>query len=191
MLDVASFENLPTGLPVPTDDGRAAHLVGSRLPHIELLGSSGRQWDLAGVAGTVVIYVYPMTGTPGVALPSGWDSIPGARGCTPEACGFRDHYSDLLAAGASVVVGVSSQSTEHQREAAERLHLPFDLLSDHTFEWAAALNLPTFTADGVRFHSRLTLIATTGTIEHVFYPVFPPDTHADQVLAWLGQNMVT
>jgi peroxiredoxin len=185
---VASFENLPAGLPVPADDGRAAHLVGWRLPAIELLGCSGKWWDLSGVDGTIVIYVYPMTGTPGVALPSEWDSIPGARGCTPEACGFRDHHSDLLAAGASAVVGVSSQSTEHQREAADRLHLPFDLLSDNDFRWAAELDLPTFSADGVRFHSRLTLVATSGTIEHVFYPVFPPDSHADEVLAWLRKN---
>ena len=182
---MSTYEHLPEGLPVPYDDGTADHLPGTAVPSLEMPSTSGRVIRLVESAGLSVVYVYPMTGRPGVALPDGWDSIPGARGCTPESCAFRDHYAELRAVGASSVVGVSSQPTDYQQEAVERLHLPFELLSDADFAWADALGLPTFTADGHRFHCRLTLIVRDGVIEHAFYPVFPPDTHAEEVLAWL------
>jgi peroxiredoxin len=141
-----------------------------------------------------VLYAYPMTGVPGVELPAGWDSIPGARGCTPETCGFRDHAAELAALGAAVA-GVSTQSTDYQREVVSRLGLPFPLLSDSSLELTAALRLPTFTVETREAHDgagvktllrRLTLVVRDGRIEKVFYPIFPPDTHADEVLAWLA-----
>lgn len=135
--------------------------------------------------GRSVIYVYPLTGRPGHDLPEGWDSIPGARGCTTEACDFRDHYRQLTDAGADRVYGLSSQDSAYQREVAERLRLPFTLLADVGLALADELDLPTFEADGMRLYKRLTLILRDGRIEHVFYPVFPPNTHAQQVLAWL------
>jgi peroxiredoxin len=136
-------------------------------------------------AGRAVIYIYPLTGRPGTDLPEGWDSIPGARGCTPESCGFRDHYQELLDAGVAHVFGLSSQDTDYQREVVERLHLPFEMLSDPSLTLAGALKLPTFEVDGMTLYKRLTLIIRDGVIEHVFYPIFPPNEHAEQVLAWL------
>ena len=126
-----------------------------------------------------------MTGRPGVDLPEGWDDIPGARGCTPESCGFRDLMADLADAGAGRVFGLSSQSSDYQREAVSRLHLPFSMLSDEGLALAAALGLPTFEAGGMTLYRRLTMIITDGVIEHVFYPIFPPDQHAQEVLGWL------
>jgi peroxiredoxin len=179
---------LPADLPVPTDDGAADHLPGLALPPVELVSTSGGTVSLDGLGCRLprtVLYVYPMTGRPGTELPLGWDSIPGARGCTPEACAFRDHHADLAAAGADVY-GLSTQSTADQAEAAERLHLPFPLLSDEdTLLAQPPLRLPTFEAGGRLRYRRLTLVVVAGRIEHVFYPVFPPDTHAAEVLAWL------
>ncbi|WP_330461052.1 redoxin family protein [Streptomyces sp. NBC_00820] len=186
---MTDYTNLPAGLPVPEDDGAAAHLPGMKMPHLELRSTSDTAVRLdAFGAGRTVIYVYPLTGRPGTDLPDGWDSIPGARGCTPEACGFRDHHQDLLAAGADAVFGLSSQDTDYQREVVERLHLPFQMLSDPTLSVARQLDLPTFEAGGLTLCKRLTLIIRDGVIEHVFYPVFPPNEHADQVLAWLRDN---
>lgn len=133
-----------------------------------------------------MLYVYPLTGRPGVEQPAGWDMIPGARGCTAEACDFRDHHADLLSAGAGAVFGLSSQPGDYQQELVERLHLPFPMLSDPDFRLASALELPTFDVGGVRLHRRLTLVLTDGEVEHVFYPVFPPDQHASQVLRWFA-----
>ena len=133
-----------------------------------------------------MLYLYPMTGRPDAALPHGWDSIPGARGCTPESCGFRDHHRELLDAGARQVFGLSSQNTAYQQEAAERLHLPFAMLSDPQLHLAAELRLPTLQAAGRTYYQRLTLVIRDASIEHVFYPVFPPDTHAQQVRDWLA-----
>ncbi|MGH9008888.1 MAG: peroxiredoxin [Acidimicrobiia bacterium] len=179
---------LPPDLPVPTDDGAADHLPGMTLPSIALPSTAGGAVSLDGLGRErprTVLYVYPMTGKPGVATPDGWDAIPGARGCTPEACAFRDHHADLAAAGADVC-GLSTQSTADQAEAAERLHLPFPLLSDQdTLLAQPPLQLPTFEAGGRPRYRRLTLVIADGRIEHVFYPVFPPDTHASEVLAWL------
>ena len=185
---MSTYDRLPPDLPVPHDDGAADHLAGRALPSQNLANTSGHVVDLARLTGRIVVYVYPMTRHPGVAQPDGWDAIPGARGCTPESCGFRDHHQDLLAAGAAAVYGLSSQLTEEQQEAADRLHLPFDLLSDPDFAWAHALRMPTFTADGRPFHCRLTLIVDDGRIRHVFYPVFPPDAHASEVVRWLAAH---
>lgn len=180
-----SFTQLPAGLPRPADDGAADHLVDVAMPDIALPATGGAMLSLRWLPpGRTVLYVYPRTGQPGRALPSDWDLIPGARGCTPEACAFRDHHEDLLVAGASVF-GLSTQATGYQREVVERLHLPFPLLSDPGLSLAAAMGLPTFDADGLTFYRRLTLIVQDHTVEHVFYPVFPPDRHAGQVLRWL------
>ncbi len=186
LVAMVDFNALPDDLPEPVDDGAADHLAGTSLPALTLVATSGEPVALDRLGpGRSVLYLYPMTGRQGVDLPEGWDGIPGARGCTPESCGFRDHHADLLAAGAQAVYGVSSQSTEYQREAAERLHLPFAMLADPGLALADALALPTFTVDDQRLYRRLTLIVDDARIEHVFYPVFPPDRHAEQVLAWL------
>jgi peroxiredoxin/DNA-binding transcriptional MerR regulator len=175
-----------TTLVRPQDDGAAAHLVGRSLPALVLSATDGTTADLAALgAGRTVLYLYPLTGRPGVDLPDGWDTIPGARGCTPEACGFRDHHEELRAAGAARVFGLSSQSSGYQRELVDRLRLPFRMLSDPEFAVRDALELPTFEADGLILYRRLTMIVHEGVIEHVFCPVFPPDQHAGQVLAWL------
>jgi peroxiredoxin len=185
---------LPKDLPVPQDDGACDHLAGMTLPPIGLPSTRGRVVDLSRLAGTAVVYIYPRTGRPDQELPTGWNAIPGARGCTPQSCAFRDHYEELQRAGAAHVYGLSTQDTAYQREAVERLHLPFELLSDAGLELAKALNLPTFEVDGMKLIRRLTLIARDGEIRKVFYPVFPPDKNAGDVLAWLterqtGQNL--
>jgi peroxiredoxin len=190
------FSILPEDLPRPADDGAADHLAGMPMPSVALPSTRGDliRVDLVpeGFA-RLVIYAFPMTGIPGVELPPGWDEIPGARGCTPESCGFRDHAADLAAEGARVA-GLSTQSSAYQREAAERLALPFPLLSDSDLQLTRALRLPAFSLDlspdydgGGRktLLKRLTMVVRAGVIEHVFYPVFPPDRHAEEVLAWL------
>jgi peroxiredoxin len=184
---VASAQNpyeLPDDLPVPEDDGAAYHLPGMRLPSVPLASTSGEIVDLSALPGRTVVYCYPMTGRPDRSLPAGWDEIPGARGCTPQSCSFRDHHAELRSLGASVF-GSSTQDTEYQREAATRLHLPFALLSDSDLAFAGALGLPTFEVDGMVLLKRLTLVIDEGWIEKVFYPVFPPDRSAEEVVAWL------
>jgi peroxiredoxin len=184
---VASAQNpyeLPNDLPVPEDDGAADHLPGMRLPPVSLAATSGEVVDLSTLAGRTVVYCYPMTGRPDRSLPTGWDEIPGARGCTPQSCSFRDHHAELRALGASVF-GLSTQDTDYQREAATRLHLPFALLSDADLAFARALGLPTFEVDGMVLLKRLTLVIDEGWIEKVFYPVFPPDKSAEEVVEWL------
>jgi peroxiredoxin len=183
-----SFEQLPANLPAPTDDGAARHLTGMALPDLELVSTSNRRVNLSKiVTPRLVIYAYPMTGRPGSPLPEGWDDIPGARGCTPETCGFRDHHAELKKLGAEVF-GVSVQSTDYQQEMVTRLKVPFEVLSDERMALTHALKLPTFVAGGMTLTKRLTIVARKGRIEHVFYPVFPPDTHADQVIAWLKNH---
>jgi len=187
---MSDYTTLPADLPAPRDDGAADHLPGLSMPRLSLATSSGQRVDLGALGpGRTIIYLYPRTAQPGVELPPGWDDIPGARGCTPEACGFRDHFADLQAAGAAGVWGLSSQDPDYQDEAVRRLRLPFGMLSDPEFVLADALNLPTFVATGHdRLYSRLTLVIGDGVIEHAFYPVFPPDAHAQQVLDWLRAN---
>ncbi len=178
---------LPDGLPAPLDDGAAAHLPGSRLPEQALAATDGLTVNVGELRQPAVIYIYPLTGRPDVPLPEGWDAIPGARGCTPQSCGFRDNFSALTALG-TTVFGLSAQTTEHQREARERLHLPFQLLSDSGLLLKQAIGLPTFRVAGTELYKRLTLICENGRIRKVFYPVFPPDRNADEVLAWLRAN---
>ena len=176
---------LPKNLPVPRDDGACRHLTGMTLPAVGLPSTRGRAVDLSTLRGTTVIYVYPRTGRPDQEMPAGWNEIPGARGCTPQSCAFRDHHDELKRAGAAEVFGLSTQDTAYQREAVERLHLPFELLSDGKFELARALRLPIFQVEGMTLIKRLTLIARDGAITKVFYPVFPPDRNAGDVLDWL------
>jgi peroxiredoxin len=178
---------LPPDLPVPEDDGAADHLLGMPLPPFELAATDGSRVRLDRLPGRVVVYAYPRTGIPGEdPLVPDWDSIPGARGCTPESCGFRDHFQELRAAGAALVFGLSTQDGDYQREAAERLHLPFALLSDVDLELTKALRLPTFEAADHTLLKRFTLVISDGRIEHVFHPVFPPDAHAEELLRWLS-----
>ena len=184
----ASLRSLPDGLPVPADDGACAHLEGTRLPSAPLGATDGGTVDLAALPGRTVVYVYPRTGVPGVPLPDGWDEIPGARGCTPQSCAFRDHHAELLEAGADAVFGLSTQTSDYQREAAERLALPFALLSDASLELCRALVLPTFEADGETLARRVTLVIDAGVVTKAFYPVFPPERSAADTLAWLRED---
>jgi len=179
---------LPKGLPVPQDDGACAHLPGLALPPIALQSTAGRRVNVSQLAGRTVLYFYPRTGKPDQEMPAGWNEIPGARGCTPQSCAFRDHFDELKRAGASHVYGLSTQDTAYQREAAVRLHLPFELLSDEKLELAGALRLPTFEVAGMTLIKRLTLIVDDGVISKVFYPVFPPDANAADVERWLSAN---
>jgi peroxiredoxin len=179
---------LPDDLPRPPDDGAADHLAGAQLPPIELPATDGSAVGLASLEGRTVIYAYPRSGRPGEpSLVDDWDLIPGARGCTPETCGFRDHHAELAAAGAGVY-GLSTQDTAYQRELVERLGLPFAILSDARLELTRALRLPSFEVAGRTLIKRLTLVADGPSITQVFYPVFPPDRHAAEVLAWLRAN---
>jgi peroxiredoxin len=181
---------LPPDLPVPVDDGAADHLPGVRLPSLALHSTLGEEVDLADAAaraGTLVLYVYPRTGTPGEPSPDGWDAIPGARGCTPQSCAFRDHAAELAALGAQVL-GLSAQPAAAQAAFAVREHLPFALLSDPRLELADELRLPTFEAGGMRLFKRITLLVEDGAIAKAFYPVFPPDRNAAEVVAWLVER---
>ena len=177
---------LPRDLPVPRDDGACAHLTGMKLPRLALASTGGSRVDLSALKGRTVVYIYPRTGRPDEESPPGWNEIPGARGCTPQSCAFRDHHEELKRAGAARVFGLSTQDTDYQREAAARLHLPFELLSDEKLEFAKALKLPTFEVDGMKLIKRMALVTRDGAIEKVFYPVFPPDRNAGDVLAWLA-----
>jgi peroxiredoxin len=179
--------SLPTDLPVPVDDGACDHLLGQRLPSLPLLATDGSLVDLAALPGRSVVYAYPRTGRPDQPLPTGWNEIPGARGCTPQSCAYRDRAAELAELGARVF-GLSTQDSAYQQEAVERLRLPFPLLSDDRLALATALNLPTFSVDGMTLIRRLTLVVQDGEIETVFYPVFPPDADADNVAAWLREH---
>jgi len=186
------LHSLPPDLPVPVDDGACAHLPGMELPDLALPSTSGRQVGLGALGpGWTILYCYPRTGTPDQDPPGGlaaWDSIPGARGCTPQSCAYRDHHRDLQALGAQVF-GLSTQTTAYQREMATRLHLPFEVLSDADLRFAAALRLPTFTVAGQTVIQRLTLLTRGGRIEACFYPVFPPDADAVRVEEWLRAHV--
>lgn len=179
------FATAPANLPPPQDDGACDHLRGRSIPNVHLTSTSGSSVDLRHLTGVVVIFCYPMTGKPGSPLPSGWDDIPGARGCTPQACSYRDNHSEFAKHGATVF-GLSTQTTAYQSEAAQRLHLPYALLSDEDLQWAKALQLPTFHVQSVgHLIKRLTLIIQDGMIQHCFYPIFPSDSDIPQVLHWL------
>ena len=176
-------------IPAPVDDGAARHLPGMRIPSVPLHATNGTCVDLALRNGRTVVYAYPRTGEPGVPVPKEWDMIPGARGCTPQSCAFRDHFADLRELGVDHVFGLSTQDTAYQQEVVERLHLPFALLSDEHLTLARAINLPTFETNGMTLLKRLTMVIRDGLIERVFYPVFPPDRNATEVIASLkGQG---
>jgi peroxiredoxin len=182
----ADFGSLPSGLPVPADDGACDHLLGLELPPVPLPAVDGSHQVLDQVPTEwLVLYVYPRTGGPGITLPDDWDLIPGARGCTPQGCAFRDHHVELAGLGATVW-GVSAQPLEEQRDFSERMHIPFPLLNDSGLLLAGApLRLPTFEGGGLTLYRRVTLLARDGRIEKVFYPVFPPDRNAAEVIGFL------
>ena len=187
------IHTLPDDLPVPTDDGACGHLDGMVLPSIPLNSTDGQQIDLATLPGRTVVYIYPRTGRPDHPGSAAWDAIPGARGCTPQSCGFRDHAAELRALGASAIFGLSTQTTDYQREVVERLHLPFPLLSDSRLVFTRRLRLPTFEFEPYPGESsthltRMALVIRDGRIEKVFYPVFPPNRNAEDVIAWLRTN---
>jgi peroxiredoxin len=178
------IHRVPVDLPVPEDDGAADHLVGAVVPAIALNATTGETVQLDQLEGRTVLFCYPRTGRPDEELPPGWNAIPGARGCTPEACGFRDSHAQFTDLGVRVLA-LSTQPSDYQREMADRLDVPFPVLSDERLELTRALDLPTFETSGWTLLKRLTLVIDDGRIAHVFYPVFPPDAHAAEVLGWL------
>jgi peroxiredoxin len=189
----SDIHTLPDDLPVPTDDGACDHLAGMVLPSIPLSSTDGQTIDMAALGGTTVVYIYPRTGRPDQPGSAAWDAIAGARGCTPQSCGFRDHYAKLRSLGVSAIFGLSTQTTDYQREAVERLHLPFPLLSDSRLIFTHTLRLPTFEFEPYGHESsthvkRMALVIRDGRIEKVFYPVFPPDRNAEDVMEWLRTN---
>jgi peroxiredoxin len=176
-------------IPAPVDDGAARHLAGAKVPDVALAATDGSQVSLARIAGRVVVFAYPRTGEPGKpSLVPDWDMIPGARGCTPQTCAFRDLHKALVEAGAERVFGLSTQDPAYQREAAERLHLPFPLLSDEKLALTRALGLPTLEVAGLTLIRRLAMVIDDGSIAKAFYPVFPPDRNAAEVHAWLREH---
>jgi peroxiredoxin len=182
------LHKLPEGLPVPEDDGACLHLPGMEIPDLELASTAGRMVRLREASQALtVLFFYPRSGRPGAMIPAAWDLVPGARGCTPQACAYRDHHAEFRTRGASVF-GVSSQDTEYQLELVRRNQLPYEILSDAEFRLTEALRLPTFVFDGVRLIKRLALVAEKARIVKVFYPVFPPDQNAENVLAWLKKK---
>ena len=188
MNDISHLYQLPDNLPHPVDDGACDHLPGQLLPSLALPSTSGGVVNPARIDSEwVVMYCYPLTGVPGVALPNGWDLVPGARGCTPQTCTFRDLYEEFSRLGVRVF-GVSTQTTEYQRELIKRLNVPFEILSDHELQFARVLNLPTFTAANQVLLKRLTLVVRSGKIEKVFYPIFPPTKNAGDVLNWIREH---
>ena len=176
---------LPPNIPVPQDDGAARHLAGMKVPDLALPATQGSAVNLAKLKGRTVVYIYPRTGVPGVDLPEGWNEIPGARGCTPQSCSFRDHFGELTRLGVAQLYGLSTQDTAYQQEAATRLHLPFAILSDEKLALTKALKLPTFVTSGMTLLKRMALVIDDGVIVKAFYPVFPPDKNAAEVIAWL------
>ncbi|MGI8518997.1 MAG: peroxiredoxin [Actinomycetota bacterium] len=183
-----TFRELQPNLPAPIDDGACDRLLGTSVPDMTLPSTSGERISLRQrTRHASVLYFYPRTGVPGQQLPDGWDLIPGARGCTPQACGFRDHAAELEDLGAQVL-GISAQPTDEQREFAERIGLPFSLLSDPALLLAEQMGLPTFEVGSMRLFKRVTLIAKGAKIVKVFYPIFPPDRNAGDVVAWLKTN---
>lgn len=186
---MTSLNKLPHDLPKPIDDGACDHLSGMHLPNLLLPTTHHDQVNFMTLSGYVVIYIYPMTGRPDIELPDGWDQIPGARGCTPQSCSFRDHYEELKNLNA-VVFGLSTQTTDYQSEAVKRLHLPFPLVSDTNLEFIHKLSLPTIEVEGMILSKRITLISYNGVIQKVFYPVFPPNENANQVIGYLNEQLV-
>ena len=180
-----------SSIPAPVDDGATRHLLGARVASVRLPATSGETVDLSVLPGRTIVYAYPRTGRPGIENPDGWDITPGARGCTPQTCSFRDHFAELKGLGVDHLLGLSTQDADYQREAAERLHLPFAILSDEHLKLTRAMNLPTFETSGMTLLKRFTLIIDNGEVEHVFYPVFPPDRSASEVAEWLSNGAMS
>ena len=174
-------------IPAPEDDGATRHLVGAKLASVSLRATDGSMVDLSAIPSRTVVYAYPRTGKPGVENPPGWDMIPGARGCTPQSCAFRDHFAELKGLGVKNLFGLSTQDPAYQEEAAERLHLPFAILSDEHLSLSRAMRFPTFETSGMTLLKRFTLVIDDGVVKHVFYPVFPPDRSAADVIEWLSR----
>src|SRR5215472_5752855 len=174
-------------IPAPANDGATQHLPGAQMASVVLAATDGRMVDLAALRGCSIVYAYPRTGKPGIDNPPGWDLIPGARGCTPQTCSFRDHFAELKALGVHHLFGLSTQGPKYQREVAERLHLPFAILSDEHLKLTNAMKLPTFETSGMTLLKRFTLVIDDGIVKHVFYPVFPPDRSASDVIEWLSR----
>ncbi|WP_306354163.1 GNAT family N-acetyltransferase [Flavobacterium sp. '19STA2R22 D10 B1'] len=187
-LELDAFRQLPPNLPIPIDDGACDHLVGAIVPNIPLPSTNNEEVLLKDKKERIVLYCYPMTGAPEIKLPDGWDAIPGARGCTPQSCSFRDHYQELKELDTEVY-GMSIQTVSRLKQEKERIHLPFDLLSDATLEWSSVLKLPTFEAERVRYLKRVTLIIENGRIVKYFYPIFPPDKNGGDVVAWVQEQV--
>jgi peroxiredoxin len=177
-----------SAIPAPVDDGATRHLVGARMASVPLQATNGETVDLSALRGRTIVYAYPRTGRQGVENPEGWDLIPGARGCTPQTCAFRDHFAELKALGVDHLFGLSTQDPDYQREVADRLHLPFPILSDNHLSLTRVMKLPTFETSGMTLLKRFTLVIDDGKVEHVFYPVFPPDRNAAEVIAWLSSK---
>jgi peroxiredoxin len=177
-------------IPAPELDVSLEHLNNFIIQEIKLLSTSGDEIDLSKLNGLSIIYVYPMTGQPNIALPKGWDEIPGARGCTPQSCSFRDNFSELKKLNIENIFGLSSQTTKYQKEMSERLHLPYPILSDEKLLFANALKLPTFKVDNMNLIKRITLITNNNKIIKYFYPVFPPDQNVNDVIFWLKESKV-
>jgi peroxiredoxin len=174
-------------IPAPEDDGATRRLVGAKLASVSLRATDGSMVDLSAIPGRTVVYAYPRTGKPGVENPPGWDMIPGARGCTPQSCSFRDHFAELKGLGVKNLFGLSTQDPAYQQEAVERLHLPFSILSDEHLSLSRAMRFPTFETSGMTLLKRFTLVVDEGVVKHVFYPVFPPDRSAADVIEWLSR----
>jgi len=175
-------------IPAPVDDGATRHLPGTKVVSVPLQATDGRVVDLAALRGRCIVYAYPRTGRPGIDNPPGWDMIPGARGCTPQSCSFRDHFAELKRLGVQHLFGLSTQDPAYQKEAADRLHLPFAILSDEHLKLTRAMTLPTFETSGMTLLKRFTLVIDDGVVRHVFYPVFPPDRSASDVIDWLSRK---
>lgn len=184
------LNKLPADLPVPVDDGACDHLLGSRLPSVSLISTSDKSIDISSLEGTVVIFFYPMNGNPDAPPMIGWNDIPGARGCTPQVCSFRDDFSKLESLDVKVF-GVSSQPLVDQKEASARLSLPYELLNDSQLELTRAMNLPTFVYELSTYIKRITIITIDGVIRKTFYPVFPPDNNVRDVIKWVERNRVS
>ncbi|KAF8063963.1 redoxin family protein [Lyophyllum atratum] len=183
--------DLPPNLPVPVDDGACVHLTGAAIPSITLISTSGGPVDVSSLKGLTIVFCYPRTGAPGETIPEAWNLIPGARGCTPQACSFRDSSTELLGLGVQHIFGLSTQDTPYQMEVKERLHLPYDLLSDEGLEWARALTLPTFDWEGKTLVKRMVIAVEDGKIVKTWYPVFPSDRSAQLVIDWLKAGKVS